>query len=146
MVTFILDIIPQPQKQTRFFIRNGKPRCYDPSTAYKTQLQWQLKVFAPKQVFLGPVKVDYAFYLPIPKSTSWIKQEQMIIGLIHHVKKPDLDNLAYVVTNAMKGIIYKDDSQIVFKTERKLYGKTPHIVVKVESADEMYPIEGKNSA
>jgi Holliday junction resolvase RusA-like endonuclease len=31
----------------------------------------------------------------------------------------------------MKGIIYKDDSQIVKKTEEKMYSDDPRIVVKV---------------
>jgi len=144
MITFTLDIIPEPQKQTRFAIRGGKPRCYDPSTAYKTQLQWQMKAYAPKEPFPGPVRVDYTFYLPIPKDTSWIKKQQMFTGFIFHIKKPDLDNLAYVVTNAMKDIIYKDDSQIVFKSARKMYGEKPRIIVMVQSADESQELVGND--
>lgn len=51
--------------------------------------------------------------------------------MIKHISKPDLDNLAYLVTNAMKGIIYQDDSQIVEKYERKQYGLDPRIVIEI---------------
>jgi Holliday junction resolvase RusA-like endonuclease len=51
--------------------------------------------------------------------------------MIKHITRPDVDNLAYIVTNAMKGIIYKDDSQIVEKHERKQYGIDPRLVVEI---------------
>jgi Holliday junction resolvase RusA-like endonuclease len=143
VLIFTLDIIPEPQKQTRFSFRGSKPHAYDPSTVYKTHLQWQMKHYAPAVPFPGPVEVGYTFYLPIPKSTSKIQQRQMLSGKIFHIKKPDVDNLAYVVTNAMKGIIYEDDSQIVRQFSEKYYGARPQIVVKVMSLDEDNPIKEK---
>jgi Holliday junction resolvase RusA-like endonuclease len=90
-----------------------------------------IRPYAPKEIITGPVAVSYSFYLPIPKSTSRVKTGQMDRNMIKHISKPDLDNLAYLVTNAMKGIIYRDDSQIVEKCERKQYGIDPRIVVEI---------------
>jgi len=39
----------------------------------------------------------------------------------HHIKKPDLDNLAKSVKDALQGLIYKTDSQIVELILRKRY-------------------------
>src|SRR5208283_4154038 len=104
---YIFEILgaPIPQKQTRF-TRNG--HTYDPSKKKKTMIQWQIQPYAPKTPLTGPVKVDLTFYFPVPKHTSGIKRRQMLNHVICHTKKPDADNCAYLITNAMKKIFYND--------------------------------------
>ena len=70
--------------------------------------------------------------MPIPKSTSKAKRDQMMRHIILPVVKPDEDNLAYLVTNALKKIVYEDDNQICEKHVYKLYDIKPRTVVKVE--------------
>lgn len=127
MLLFEIHSKPVPQKQTLF----GKHRAYDPSKLDKQTIQWQIRPYAPKEPLLTPLSVDMTFYLPIPKGTSKIKQTQMINQLIYPSKRPDIDNLAYIVTNAMKEIIYQDDSQIVDLSLHKRYGLEPKTVIKV---------------
>lgn len=130
MLIFEINQPPRPQKQTQFTFRKGKAGAFDPSKHERTLLQWQIRPYAPKQPFEGPIQLDLTFYLPIPKS-SGIKTKQMISGIILPVKRPDIDNLSYLVVNAMKGIIYEDDSQIVDLNLHKRYGENPKTVVKV---------------
>jgi len=127
MLIFEIHSKPLPQKQTRF----GKHRAYDPSKLYKQTIQWQIRPHAPKEPLQGPLTVDMTFYLPIPKGTSNILTKQMINGTSLPYKRPDLDNLAYIVTNAMKELIYHDDSQIVDLILRKRYAQEPKTVIKV---------------
>ena len=47
------------------------------------------------------------------------------------IKRPDVDNLAYLVTNSLKGIVYADDSQVVDLILHKRYGNDPRTVIKV---------------
>jgi Holliday junction resolvase RusA-like endonuclease len=131
MIIFTIHTPPVPQKKTRFTFRGKHPHAYNSSKKDLLALQWQIKAYAPKEPFLGPMQIEYTFYMPIPKHVSQIKRRQMLNNIIKHITKPDVDNLAYIVTNAMKGIIYKDDSQIVKKTEEKMYSDDPRIVVKV---------------
>jgi len=130
-IQFTLHIIPPPQKKTKFAFRCKRPHAYDPSKGDLTMLQWMIKAYAPREPIPGPVIVTYSFYLPIPKNTSKVRTVQMDRNMIKHITRPDVDNLAYIVTNAMKGIIYKDDSQIVEKHERKQYGIDPRLVVEI---------------
>jgi Holliday junction resolvase RusA-like endonuclease len=52
-------------------------------------------------------------------------------------RKVDLDNLSKAVLDAMNGIVYEDDKQIVDLRLRKFYSKeSPGLTVKV------YPVEG----
>lgn len=127
MLTFEIHGAPEPQKQTR----HGKGHCYDPSKKRKEQIQWQVKAFAPKEPLRGPISLSLHFVMPIPKSTSAVRKRHMINNTLMHVIRPDLDNLGYLVTNAMKGIIYADDSQIVELNQIKRYGDLPRTIVQI---------------
>jgi Holliday junction resolvase RusA-like endonuclease len=131
MLIFEIDTIPKPQKQTKFSYKGA----YDPSKEYKNSIQWQMKPYAPKNPILGPVRVHLTFLLPIPIGTSKIKKRQMINGICVPWKRPDLDNLAYTVTNAMQNVIYEDDSQIIDLVLSKRYAEMPKIIIKVLEMD-----------
>jgi len=122
---------PSPQKQTRFFRVGARVGCYDPSSKDKEYIQWQIKPFAPESPIKGPVELTMAFFLPIPKATKSATRRQMINRVLLPNKRPDEDNLAYIVTNAMKGIVYEDDSQVCAKHVYKVYGEEPKTVVIV---------------
>lgn len=61
-------------------------------------------------------------YVQIPKGTSKKKREQMLLGEIQPITRTgDIDNLFKAVADALNGVAYDDDSQIVEATVRKLY-------------------------
>lgn len=82
---------------------------------------WQHAVTAAAQqqcpgvFFEGPVAIQVDFYLARPKSLP--KRVR------HHTKKPDLDKLARSVKDALKGVIWKDDSQVVRLIAHKSYAQ-----------------------
>lgn len=61
-----------------------------------------------------------ARFLP-PKSAAKKKQRQMLEGEILPLKKPDMDNIVKVVADALNGVAYHDDTQIVFVPAKKAY-------------------------
>ena len=73
--------------------------------------------------------------MPIPKSVTKSVKKQMINGACVPVKRPDIDNMAYTVTNAMTDLVYEDDSQIIDLVVSKRYAEVPKIVVKVIEMD-----------
>lgn len=48
-----------------------------------------------------------------------------------HVRKPDLDNLVKAIKDALKGIVYADDSQVVRQWPVKVYGVQPGVRITV---------------
>lgn len=137
---FIFEIYgdPIPQKQTRF----ARGIAYDPSKKEREMIQWRIKPYAPKDPLLGPVKLRLTFYFPVPASTSRPRRNQMLRHVIHHIKKPDADNCAYLITNAMKNIFYKDDSQIIDLHIHKRYGEEPKTVVELTPIEQIAPTRG----
>lgn len=124
---------PEPQKKTRF----GKGRAWNPSKLKEQQIQWQIRAHAPKEPLRGPVTILITFLMPIPKATSAPKRRHMINNTLCHVVRPDVDNLSYLVVNAMKEIIYADDSQIVDLHVIKRYGEEPKTIVQVTELQNM---------
>lgn len=116
--------------------------AYDPSSKDRSRIEWQIKPYAPKEPLDGPINVDVTFYFEVPKSTSGVRRRQMLNQVIHHTKKPDADNCAYLITNAMKKIFYNDDSQIIDLHIHKRYGHQAKTVVKVVPIQQIEPTRG----
>lgn len=140
MFLFEIAGIPVPQKQTRFIRRTGI--AYNPSSKDIQQFQWQIRPYAPKDPLSGPIEMHLTFYLPVPQSTTRIKRIQMLNEVILPTKKPDFDNLAYLVTNALKGIVYCDDSQVTDCIIRKRYSDKPRTVLKIIPIDDLQQVGG----
>ena len=66
----------------------------------------------------------HAFY-DIPKSTSKKKREQMLSGDILPTKKPDIDK------DALNGVAYHDDTQVVRLVTTKAYAEPPRVEVEI---------------
>jgi Holliday junction resolvase RusA-like endonuclease len=135
MLQFRIFGKPIPQKQTCI----SKGRFYDPSSLNKKDLQKQFVEAMEREgkpPLKGPVKVTMIFTFAPADYISQKKKDKMCAGKIHHIKKPDIDNLAYLVTNAMKKIVYEDDSQIVNLTLTKCYGEWNNTFIAVTELDE----------
>lgn len=70
-------------------------------------------------------------YFAIPKSASKVKRRRMMCGEIHPAKKPDIDNVCKVVADALNGVAYKDDRQIVYTEIAKRYDDMPRMDVTI---------------
>ena len=129
MLTFEIIGNPVPQKQTKFIRSTG--RAYNPSKKDLEAIQRKVRPFAPKDPLTCALSMQIYFYLPIPASTSKKKRELMLRGRVRHIKKPDADNLAYLVTNALKNIVYHDDSQIDWFSVQKFYSDQPRTIINI---------------
>ena len=72
-------------------------------------------------------------YRAIPKSMSKKKREAALAGVLRPTTKPDVSNVLKGVEDALKGLWYVDDSQIVGYGELgKWYDKQPRIEVTMQ--------------
>lgn len=82
----------------------------------------------------NPLAVYITAYYQIPKSASKTKRQRMLSGEIRPTVKPDADNVMKAVCDALNGIAYYDDAQIVESHFLKLYGEEPKVRVTIETA------------
>lgn len=73
------------------------------------------------------LRIDAKF--AIPRSASKRARNEMEIGWKRPTKKPDLDNAIKVIADALNGVAYYDDSQIVYVEATKHYGDPPQTIV-----------------
>lgn len=84
-----------------------------------------------KKMTGAPVKVEMALVFPIPASWSKRKQADAMIGSVPHTSKPDAENVAKAILDAMNGVVYADDKQVIDLRVTKHYGPDPRAVVAV---------------
>lgn len=120
-------------------VAKARPRVMKSGIAYtpaKTKnyetLVKELFITQYGQVMLeGELVVNIKAYFSIPKSTTKKKRELMQVEEIRPTKKPDIDNLFKIVTDALNDLAYKDDSQIVTGTVEKYYSENPRVEVEI---------------
>ena len=74
-------------------------------------------------------------HFSIPKSVSKKNRALMIERVLRPVKKPDGDNIIKVVCDALNGLAYHDDAQIVDMVVRKYYAESPKLVISIKEVD-----------
>lgn len=78
-----------------------------------------------------PILISIEALFPIPPSWSKAKQLEARDGRLPHTSKPDWDNVAKIVTDALNGLAWKDDSQIISATVIKRYSDEPKVLVTI---------------
>lgn len=120
---------PVAQGRARALVRPGAKFAvfYDPkeSKDWKKVIADQVSAQSPVKV-VGPVNLELVFFMPIPQYIGKMKDYQ------HHVKKPDLDNLTKAVKDALKGICWADDSQVVRMVCEKVYSYSEGPGVRID--------------
>ena len=79
-------------------------------------------------MMLGPVRLELLFFVARPKSHYNAKGQLLKSAPEYPTKKPDLLKLARAVEDALTGIVYAGDEQIVTENLRKRYSDTPECV------------------
>lgn len=130
---FTFEIEPVPQLRPRVSSR-PHVRVYDPPKV--KQFKRILRSLAVSQYtrppLLGPLSVSLTFYRPVQKSISQSERERRLSNKSKPVVKPDTDNYIKATLDALNGVLWNDDSQIVKITGEKRYSDHPKITVSVK--------------
>lgn len=81
-----------------------------------------------------PLEAVITAVYPIPKSVTKTRRADMMAGRISPVIRPDVDNVAKLVLDALNTIAYVDDSQIVKLIISKRYtyeNELPHTLIEL---------------
>ena len=124
---------PFPKERPRGTIIAGHVNIYTPK---KTVAEEKAIAEAWKKEhgllpYEGPVSVRIVLGMAVPKSTSMKKKKDMLGRKIRPTVKPDADNCAKLILDALNGLAYQDDNQIVDLSVRKYYTEVPKILIKV---------------
>lgn len=125
MIEFIVYGEPKGKGRPRF----GNGHTYTP----KTTTDYEKSVLAAYMdnyhtyKLKGEIWVHIRAYMGIPKSTPKKRQSEMLGKGV--VKKPDVDNIAKIILDALNGVAYDDDKQITRLVVVKKYSSIPRVEV-----------------
>jgi len=138
-IKFTVPGQPVAQGRPKFTTIGGHARAYDPkkSVDYKKIVAYHAMQHKPKQLLKGELEVEILIFKECLKSFSRKNMELAELGQLRPITKPDADNYAKGPLDAMKGIIWKDDGQIVDLIARKFYSSRPRIEITVRTLGEI---------
>lgn len=129
-IYFIVDGKVQPKQRPRVF-RNkytGRTQTITPQATVdyenKVKASFYEACDGEKFFLTGAVQMTVNVYVAIAKSTPKKTREKMLTGELKPISRTgDLDNLFKAISDALNGVAYDDDSQIIEATIRKFYGE-----------------------
>ena len=131
--------IPQGKGRPRF-TKGGKAYTPQKTRRYEEAVRGAAMLAAQAQGFVKhdddtPLEACISAWFPVPASWSKKKRAAAMAGDIYPTAKPDADNLAKAILDALNGIAYRDDKQVVSCTVGKRYtfrdDDTPRVVVHI---------------
>lgn len=131
--TTILTIPIRPRAKGRpRMSKNGHVFTPSATKEYEKAIReaWQ-KDCSHAPVLTGPVILGMSFYFKRPKSHYTSTGELKETAPKRMLGVPDLDNLEKAVMDALNGVAFVDDKQVVRKTAGKGYGSTDKVIVTV---------------
>lgn len=129
------------QRWTGKFIQNYTPKATVNAEAHVKLYGAQAMRGRPP--FPGMIELVITLYMPIAPSWSKKKQAAARAGLLRPIMKPDWDNQAKATCDALNGICWVDDKQVVDGRVRRFYADRPRAVVTFRElgASNMLPLQ-----
>lgn len=127
VVTFFVPGVPVPKGSARAFYNAKSGKSIVVQTNAERQKPWaSLIALMAREAGLRPVscgcRLLLVFLMPRPK--SHLKKDGTVkpkAVMLEHLKKPDCDKLVRCVLDALTGVAYVDDSQVVRIDATKAY-------------------------
>lgn len=141
-ISFAVRGIPTPKGSfTR--MPNGKMIPAGTKESRKRMVIWhdEIQIVAFKHMnerppFTGPIRLMVEFSMPVPESQ--IRKYER--GWLPHTKQPDVDKLFRAVSDALTGVVWKDDSQVCAALVTKCYAwdGSPGAQVQITEYDDEF--------
>lgn len=128
-ITFRVYGIPQTKGSTKAFMRPGMkhPVITNDNTknkAWAAIVSGEAQRHRPPTLWDGPLRLDMCFNMKKPKSLPKRR-------LSWPIKKPDLSKLTRSAEDALTGIIWRDDAQVVSSMQSKRYSDSPGVDISI---------------
>lgn len=135
MRKFEFSIFCEPKGKGRPRFNSWTGRAYTPKDTreYEEFIRQEFLSGYPKaKAIETPIRISIVAYHGIPKSYSARRAEDCFNGTEKPAKKPDVDNIAKAVLDALNGIAFLDDKQVIAMRVLKAWHYVGHTDVVIE--------------
>lgn len=133
-IQFVIPVAPRGKERPRF--ANGHTYTPKETRNYEELVRREYIAQTGGKKLSGPLKVSMFAIFPINASDSQKTKYYKINGKIKPTKKPDCDNIAKAILDALNGIAYDDDKQVVTLHIEKEYGAIGSVEVVIGEIDD----------
>lgn len=139
MIVFEMWGKPQGKARARTFYnhRLGRSQSVTPTNTvlYENYIKECYNTAESSEFWFNkePLAMKIVALFEIPKSFTKKQRADIEKGLLYPTKKPDADNIAKVVCDALNGVAYTDDTQIIDLHILKFYTtQRPRVIVEIK--------------
>jgi Holliday junction resolvase RusA-like endonuclease len=135
MIVYSVYGEPIGKGRPRFAKRGNFVSTYTPqkTKTYEDEIRLMAKAaMGASEPLETPVTVAIYIRVGIPTSFSKQKRKDALANIERPTKKPDADNILKCFLDAMNGIVYIDDKQVVNIHLTKVYSEIPAVEVMVK--------------
>ena len=127
----LIELQGQPQGKGRpRFVRRGRfVSTYTPTKTRKYEqalAERAIKIMNGQSLLREPLRVNVVASFAVPPSWPRKRRDAALVGVKLPTTRPDYDNLLKIL-DALNGIVWHDDAQIVEATVRKCYSESPSL-------------------
>lgn len=120
METFIVPGEPAPW--TAQMKRAERSKAFVNMQAYQTAIQAHVKTeWAGRDLIQGPIHLEMEFYRGMPQDVPWAAGMKSDWQIEHIQRKPDWLNYFKAAEDALQGILFANDSQVISGKGLKWY-------------------------
>jgi len=135
-IRIIVTSEPVAKGRPRVTTVNGRPRTYTPkkTASWENDCRQLARIeMGSRKPLQGPVRVEVIAVFTPPASWPAWKRDAALSGALLHTGKPDASNLAKAAEDALNGVVWGDDAQVVELVVRKSYGERAMVEILVKS-------------
>lgn len=135
IVSFVVPGAPVGKGRPRATRRGKHIQLYTPEETANYESLVALaasQAMAGRGLYAGPVVLQLDIHMAVPKSWSKKAKAAALADIAPPMKKPDSDNVIKAICDALNGVVWVDDVQVVDSITRKRYRETPGVHVQVE--------------
>lgn len=130
MISFTVYGVPVGKGRPRF-TKSGHTYTPDKTAAYEQLVQLCWRTQCRKGFARGvPIRAEIDAWFPVPASVS--KKKKAAMEGTYHTVRPDADNIAKAILDALNGLAYEDDSAVcVIDVQKRRTNGAPRVDVRL---------------
>ena len=140
MVAFTVPGVPVPQGSKSAFVVKGRAVIAEQNRGklkpYRALVaERAAEAYTGCELMTGPVRVRLQLVFPRPKAHFVADdpgRELKTSAPVYHATRPDAEKVARAISDALTGIVFRDDCQVAVYEIEKLYGTQPRAIIGVD--------------
>lgn len=142
MIEIVVPGIPKPAGSKRVVTNRSTGKAYvidacDKSRDWKTTVaQCASDAWNGEPLMTGPIRLTIVFCVARPRAHYGAKGSLKLSAPTYPTTRPDLTKLVRAIEDALTGVIWRDDAQVVSQTVMKIYDEFFHTEITIVEMSE----------